>query len=120
MAVTKLTSRKILGLNQRTYQHLKLTFSLNLRRQLLMAVCDDIVLQKRLATQLEADLTELFHPQNGVSAAEKPEKPAAAHPKFPKLVRLVLNPEKPDFAYTDCPVGETTQTPSKKRSLDYA
>ena len=102
MAVTKLTSRKILGLNQRTYQHLKLTFSLNLRRQLLMAVCDDIVLQKRLATQLEADLTELFNPYDQVSydqvpEEEKPEKLLSAYAKFPKLVRLVLNPENPDL-----------------------
>ena len=97
MAVTKLTSRKILGLNQRTYQHLKLTFSLNLRRQLLIAVCDDIVLQNRLATQLEADLTELLNPYDEPPEGGKPEKWSSAPAKFPKLVRLVLNPEKPDL-----------------------
>ncbi|MDJ0703700.1 MAG: tetratricopeptide repeat protein [Leptolyngbyaceae cyanobacterium MO_188.B28] len=97
MAVTKLTSRKILGLNQRTYQQLKLTFSLNLRRQLLIAVCDDIVLQKRLATQLEADLTELLNPYDQASAQEKPENPSSTFAKFPKLAHLVLNPERPDL-----------------------
>ena len=62
-----------------------------------MAVCDDIVLQKRLAAQLEADLTELFNPYDGVSEAEKPEQLSSTSAKSPKLVHLALNPENPDL-----------------------
>lgn len=57
MVVTELPSRQVLGLNQRTYQRLKLTLQLNLKRQLLIAVCDDIPLRDRLAAQLETDIT---------------------------------------------------------------
>ncbi|MGC1525163.1 MAG: tetratricopeptide repeat protein [Phormidesmis sp.] len=49
-------SRQILGTNQQAYQALKASMSLNLRRQLLIAVCDNVVLQNQLATQLEHDL----------------------------------------------------------------
>lgn len=56
MVVTELPSRQVLGLNQRTYQRLKLTLQLNLKRQLLIAVCDDMRLRDRLATQLEAEI----------------------------------------------------------------
>ncbi len=49
-------SRQILGTNQQAYQALKASMSLNLRRQLLIAVCDNVVLQNQLATQLEYDL----------------------------------------------------------------
>ncbi|MEL6878886.1 MAG: tetratricopeptide repeat protein [Cyanobacteria bacterium J06607_10] len=50
-------SRQILGVNQQAYQALKATMSLNLRRQLLIAVCDSTPLQAQLAAQLEADLS---------------------------------------------------------------
>jgi len=50
-------SRQILGVNQQAYQALKASMSLNLRRQLLIAVCDSATLQEQLATQLEDDLT---------------------------------------------------------------
>ncbi|MEL6901386.1 MAG: tetratricopeptide repeat protein [Cyanobacteria bacterium J06606_4] len=49
-------SRQILGVNQQAYQALKSSLSLNLRRQLLIAVCDSVTLQEQLATQLETDL----------------------------------------------------------------
>lgn len=51
-----ISSRKVLGLNQQTYQRLKLALSLNLRRQIFVAVCDDLVLRDRLAAQLQRDL----------------------------------------------------------------
>ncbi len=53
-------SRQILGVNQQTYQALKASLSLNLRRQLLIAVCDDVSLQQRLANQLEHDISKDF------------------------------------------------------------
>lgn len=43
-------------MNQETYDRLKLLLSLNMRRQILLAVCDDLVLRDRLVTQLESEL----------------------------------------------------------------
>ncbi|MEM8503114.1 MAG: tetratricopeptide repeat protein [Cyanobacteria bacterium P01_D01_bin.1] len=49
-------SRQILGINQQAYQALRSALHLNLRRQLFIAVCDSVVLQEQLATQLEEDI----------------------------------------------------------------
>jgi tetratricopeptide (TPR) repeat protein len=58
--VTDIPFRTILGLNQQTYQRLKTALDLNLRRQVFLAVCDDLPLRDRLAAQLQAELqTEL-------------------------------------------------------------
>ncbi len=51
-------SRQLLGVNQQAYQALKSSMSLNLRRQLLIAVCDDVRMQSLLAAQLEKDLAQ--------------------------------------------------------------
>ena len=56
LAVAEIPFRRVLGLNQQTYQRLKLTLSLQLRRQVLIGVCDDLVLRDRLAAQLQTDL----------------------------------------------------------------
>ncbi|MEL7328263.1 MAG: hypothetical protein AAGJ69_00255 [Cyanobacteria bacterium J06559_1] len=58
MIATQPKSRQILGINQQAYQSLRASMSLNLRRQLLIAVCDSVVLQNQLASQLEQDLAE--------------------------------------------------------------
>jgi len=58
MIATQPISRQILGVNQQSYQSLKSSMELNLRRQLLIAVCDSVVMQNQLATQLEADLAQ--------------------------------------------------------------
>lgn len=55
-AVVPLNTRTILGRNQETYQQLRLILGLNLRRQLLLAVCDDAELQQQLANRLAQDL----------------------------------------------------------------
>ncbi|WP_146141191.1 tetratricopeptide repeat protein [Stenomitos frigidus] len=44
------------GQNQKAYLRLKLAFSLNLRRQIFLAVCDDLALRNRLAARLYAEL----------------------------------------------------------------
>jgi len=60
--------------------------SLNLRRQLLVAVCDNVVLQNQLATQLENDLAQMsWLPARGGSAASGGGSLA--------LERLVFDPE---------------------------
>ncbi|MBD0268350.1 MAG: hypothetical protein ICV77_08655 [Cyanobacteria bacterium Co-bin8] len=75
-AVIPLNSRTILGLNQEAYQQLRLALSLNLRRQLLIAVCDDAALQNELATRLEADLNGSA---NGTSEDNGPNLPAVVN-----------------------------------------
>ncbi len=56
MVATQLKSRQVLGLNQRQYEGLKTVLQLNLRRQLLIAVCDSDTLQTQLVARLQADL----------------------------------------------------------------
>lgn len=56
MIATQPKSRQILGVNQQSYQSLKASMELRLRRQLLIAVCDSVVMQNQLATQLETDI----------------------------------------------------------------
>ncbi|MBX2864687.1 MAG: tetratricopeptide repeat protein [Leptolyngbyaceae cyanobacterium MAG.088] len=57
MVATQLRSRKVLGLNQRQFQGLKTALQLNLRRQLLIAVCDSETLQQQLVSRLQDDLS---------------------------------------------------------------
>ncbi|MEM8611579.1 MAG: tetratricopeptide repeat protein [Cyanobacteria bacterium P01_H01_bin.105] len=56
MVATQLRSRQVLGLNQRQYEGLKTALQLNLRRQLLIAVCDSDTLQAQLVSRLQSDL----------------------------------------------------------------
>ncbi|MEL6776323.1 MAG: hypothetical protein AAFO06_03635 [Cyanobacteria bacterium J06597_16] len=72
-------TRQILGVNQQSYQALKASMSLNLRRQLLIAVCDNVAMQNQLAAQLESDLNEEFGQLSQSSTAP--------------LSRLVFDPE---------------------------
>ena len=79
-------SRQILGVNQQAYKALKAAMSLNLRRQLLVAVCDNVILQNQLATQLENDLAQIsWRPPREGSAASGGGSLA--------LERLVFDPE---------------------------
>ena len=57
------------GQNQKAYLRLKLAFSLNLRRQIFLAVCDDLALRNRLAARLYA---ELAYPSPKPLAVETP------------------------------------------------
>lgn len=63
--------------NQKAYLRLKLAFSLNLRRQIFLAVCDDLALRNRLAARLYA---ELAHPSPKPLAVEAmaPTSPISA------------------------------------------
>lgn len=81
--------RKILGLNQQTYQRLKLSLSLNLRRQIFVAVCDDLVLRDRLAAQLQTDI-------NKSVASDAPSPPPATPQSYPRLVSLQLALDDPN------------------------
>ncbi|NJN90157.1 MAG: tetratricopeptide repeat protein [Leptolyngbyaceae cyanobacterium SL_5_14] len=88
--MTDIPFRKILGLNQQTYQCLKLALSLNLRRQIFIAVCDDLTLRDRLAAQL---LAELAHPSPNTQLNRTPE---ASGQRYPRLVTLDLSLSDPN------------------------
>ena len=80
--------RKILGLNQQSYQRLKLGLSLNLRRQIFIAVCDDLPMRDRLAAQLQAELAKATPLEGDLS------QPIVAGQ--PRLVSLHLNLKDPN------------------------
>lgn len=57
IAAISLNSQTFLGHNRAVYQELRAALQIPLRRQLLIAVCDDGGLQEQLAQRLEADLS---------------------------------------------------------------
>lgn len=61
--VTEIIAQGSPNLNQQIYLRLRLALSLNLRRQILIAVCDDPTLRSQMATQLETDLAIDLTPQ---------------------------------------------------------
>ncbi len=77
--------QKVSMWNQKTYQRLKQALSLNLRRQILIAICDDLSLRNHLAEQLHAELG------------------------YPQLVNLNLNLKSPN------PVAQIAQWFSQQR-----
>ncbi|XHX77573.1 MAG: hypothetical protein RBJ76_24565 [Stenomitos frigidus ULC029] len=111
------------GQNQTAYLRLKLALSLGLRRQIFLAVCDDLALRNRIAARLYAELaypspkllaTEVPAPQNGSASVISPldhrlsviadDHDAATPPKalrpsrllYPRLVSLNLNLNEPN------------------------
>lgn len=97
--VTELASDHLSSLNQQIYLRLRLALSLNLRRQIFVAVCDDVGLRDRFAAQLRADLANTAH--LGIEAANAqvshPLSPAIGQTSSttPRLVTLKLNLPNP-------------------------
>lgn len=87
-AAVSLNSQTYLGHNQETYQELRLALQLNLRRQLLIAVCDDAALQEQLAQRLEANFSPL--PETVPVAPEVRARQLT-------LVTLRLSSDRPDL-----------------------
>jgi tetratricopeptide (TPR) repeat protein len=78
--------------NRQVYHRLKLALSLGLRRQLLLAVCDDLHLRNQVAARLHSTLAYpvgqvLYQP----SYAQE-----ASTPAYPRLVTLRLNLSDPN------------------------
>ncbi|ASC70218.1 hypothetical protein XM38_011480 [Halomicronema hongdechloris C2206] len=96
-----LNSRTILGLNQEAYQKLRLTLSLNLRRQILMAICDDYTLQRRLAAQLETDLPSLPAADNSVELVSIQLSPRS--PDLPRQIWMWLKAQRAASSQTSLP-----------------
>lgn len=86
MTVTETISQDDLGLNQQIYHRLKAALSLNLRRQIFVAVCDDLALRNRLAARLH---TELAYPSLASGGR-------GSGWRYPQLVSLNLNLSDPD------------------------
>jgi tetratricopeptide (TPR) repeat protein len=84
MIATDSASHKASSWNQQTYQRLKLALSLGLRRQIFVAVCDDLSLRNHLAHQLHIEL--------GTTVAKVPTDAQG----YPKLVSLNLNLSDPN------------------------
>ena len=69
--VTEIISQAAPSLNQQIYLRLRLALSLNLRRQILIAVCDDTALRNQLATQIESDMiTDPLHAASRFSSLD--------------------------------------------------
>jgi tetratricopeptide (TPR) repeat protein len=58
--VNDAAAQKISGVNQKTYARLKMSLRLNLRRQIFLAVCDDLELRNHLLANLQAELAPRF------------------------------------------------------------
>jgi tetratricopeptide (TPR) repeat protein len=58
--VNDAAAQKISGVNQKTYARLKMSLRLNLRRQIFLAVCDDLELRNHLVANLQAELAPRF------------------------------------------------------------
>jgi len=88
--VIETSSHTLLGLNQQTYLRLKLALSLSLRRQVFIAVCDDLPLRDRLASRLQQDLIQ--------SASLQADRTATGDdgPEYPRLVTLKLDLQSPN------------------------
>lgn len=101
--VTELVPPNSSSLNQQIYLRLRLALSLNLRRQIFIAVCDDVRLRDRFAAQLQADLANSPAPvgseevtseriNNATTLTNAPASPPAAS----RFVSLGLNLPNPD------------------------
>jgi len=88
--VIETSSQNLLGLNQQTYVRLKLALSLSLRRQIFIAVCDDLPLRDRLASRLQQDLI-----QTTASPSERTATTGQT-PEYPRLVTLKLDLQSPN------------------------
>jgi len=102
--VVNVPLRQVIGLNQQTYQRLSLSLHLNLRRQIFIAVCDDLVLRDRLASQLQTEFNS-------------PDSASASSHRYPRLVSLQLRLDDPNplsqiaqwLTHSPPPLGEDNQ-----------
>lgn len=60
VAVKNAATQPISGMNQKTYMRLKTSLRLNLRRQIFLAVCDDLELRSQFVSLLQAELAPHF------------------------------------------------------------
>lgn len=90
MVVTHIPPQKVSGSNKLIYQRLKQALSMNLRRQIFIAVCDDLCLRDCLAAHLQAELASRGHQRESLAS------PAASPIPGPRFVSLALNLSEPN------------------------
>ncbi len=82
------------GWNRQVYHRLKLALSLGLRRQLFIAVCDDLNLRNQVAARLHSTLA---YPVGQVLYQQPSDtQEASSTPAYPRLVTLRLNLSDPN------------------------
>ncbi len=86
------TPQTSLSWNWHTYQRLKLALSLGLRRQIFVAVCDDLALRDQLAAQLHS---ELAYSARSPEVAIPELDPVPTIRSYTRLVSLNLNLSDP-------------------------
>ena len=77
--------------NRSVYRRLKMSLSLNLRRQIFLAVCDDLTVRNWFAAKLHA---ELAHPKTRTNGQHPSANGITLD--YPRLVSLWLNLQHPD------------------------
>ncbi|MEL7034758.1 MAG: hypothetical protein AAFO04_03950 [Cyanobacteria bacterium J06592_8] len=95
MTALSTASSNWLGVNQQVYLHLKQALLSNVRRQTLIAVCDDLQFRQTMLTQLN---DELLKPQSyhaSLTATSKKNKGRASSPT--RWVNLILNRDDPNL-----------------------
>ncbi|MBF2014916.1 MAG: tetratricopeptide repeat protein [Rivularia sp. T60_A2020_040] len=79
--------------NRQVYHRLKLALSLGLRRQIFIAVCDDLNLRNQVAARLHSTLA---YPVGQVLYQPISNESEASTPAYPRLVTLRLNLNDPN------------------------
>jgi len=92
MRVKETANTDIFTWNRQVYQRLKLALSLNLRRQIFFAVCDDLQLRNHVATRLNSALA---YP-SGNFPHHSPHTGEVGSMAYPRLVTLRLNLNDPN------------------------
>lgn len=104
--------------NRQVYHRLKLALSLGLRRQIFVAVCDDLNLRNQVAARLHSTLA---YPVGQV-LYQPSDTQEASTPAYPRLVTLRLNLSEPNplaqinqwlINYPPPIIGATQDTPGR-------
>jgi tetratricopeptide (TPR) repeat protein len=97
---TDFASQSQPSLNQQAYLRLRLALSLNLRHQIFIAICDDVMLRDQLAAQLETDLASPAWDLTADPALQQSSPLLLGEQSgtfTPRLVGLRLNLDNPDI-----------------------
>lgn len=81
------------GANQQAFVRLRLSLGLNLRRQLLIAVCDDLALRNAMAEKLAQDLPQLHDLSSFIPLELSANAPTATNSAVDQLLTLTLHPK---------------------------
>jgi tetratricopeptide (TPR) repeat protein len=118
MSVNETTHPENSTWNKQVYHRLKLALSLSLRRQIFLAVCDDLNLRNQVAARLHSTLA---YPVGQV-LYQPDDSHEASTPAYPRLVTLRLNLSDPNpivqinqwlANYPPPIVGGTKDTPGR-------